>query len=104
MNSIQSEEVLKSLTKELGLMEQADKRAQLQLYINDLLLNDFNALIFLLYRADVNEAKLRSILAEHKDCDASVIITDLLIERLNEKAITREKFKNNNEIAEEEKW
>jgi hypothetical protein len=42
--------------------------------INELILHDFNKLISILYRADINEKKLNAILAENKNEDAGKLI------------------------------
>jgi hypothetical protein len=104
MDTRQADEVLQMLRQDLTVLQQADKKEQLQLYINDLLLNDFNGLIYLLYRVDVNEKKLKTILAENKDCDAAIVITDLLIERMQQKEESRKNTRSDKEISEEEKW
>src|SRR5688572_25452644 len=104
MDTRNPDDVLKVLTEELSALEETDKRDQLAAYINFLLLNDFNGLIYLLYRVDVDEKKLRSILDEKKDQDASLIIADLVLQRLQEKAQSRQSFKTNDEIPEDDKW
>ena len=63
-------------------------------YINDLLLNDFNKLVALLYRIDINEEKLKKLLKETTGEDAGVIIARLIIERQSQKIATRKKFRS----------
>ena len=104
MDTRNPDEVLKVLTEELSALEETDKRDQLASYVNFLLLNDFNGLIYLLYRVDVDEKKLRSILNEQKDQHASLIIADLILLRMKEKAQSRHSFKSDDEIPEEDKW
>ena len=53
--------------------------------INFLIVNDFNKLIYILYRADINEQKLNKLLAENKKQDAGKIIAALFIQRQLEK-------------------
>lgn len=57
MSSLQPDDVLKVLTENLSALEEIDQRDQLVTYINSLLLDDFNGLIYLLYRVDVDEKK-----------------------------------------------
>ena len=73
--------------------------------INFLILNDFNKLIYILYRADINEAKLNKLLAENKKEDAGKIIAALFIQRQLEKIKSREEHKfNNDSISDEDRW
>jgi hypothetical protein len=78
---------------------------QLAAYINELIKNDFDKLITYLYRIDVNEQKLKSLLQQNPDEDAGNIIAKLIIERQQQKIKTREQFKQkNNDFDAEEKW
>ncbi len=73
--------------------------------INYLIINDFNRLIYLLYRADINEAKLNKLLAENKKEDAAKIIAALFIQRQIEKIKSREENKmTDTKFNEEERW
>jgi len=73
--------------------------------INRLIATDFTQLVQVLYRIDVSEAKLRSMLKEHPDADAGRIIAALVIQRQLEKIRSREQFrKADDTIDEEEKW
>jgi hypothetical protein len=49
--------------------------------------------VTLLYRIDVDENKLKKILKEQAGTDAAQIIAQLIIEREQQKAETRKKFK-----------
>ena len=73
--------------------------------INFLIVNDFNKLIFILYRADINEQKLNRLLAENKKEDAGKIIAALFIQRQLEKIKSREEnsAKTSND-SQEERW
>ena len=62
-------------------------------YINQLMVNDFNRLLNLLYRIDVNEEKLKTSLKEFYDKDAADVIATLVIERQLQKILLREKKK-----------
>jgi hypothetical protein len=74
-------------------------------YINHLVNHDFNRLISLLYRMDVNEKKLREILSDNPAANAGTVIANLMIERQAEKIKSREAFRQRDEnIGDEEKW
>jgi hypothetical protein len=62
-------------------------------FINDLIQKDFQKLVSILYRVDVDETKLKRILKEQADKDAAVIIANLILERELQKIETRKKFK-----------
>jgi hypothetical protein len=73
--------------------------------INELVATDMHKLIFILYRMDVNETKMRSILKDNPDSDAGILIADLMIERQVEKIKSRQQFRQrDNNIDEDEKW
>jgi hypothetical protein len=73
--------------------------------INYLIVNDFNKLIYILYRTDINEVKLNKLLAENKKEDAGKIIAALFIQRQLEKIKSREENKmNTTNFEEEESW
>ncbi|HMC98647.1 MAG TPA: hypothetical protein VKH37_00790 [Ferruginibacter sp.] len=73
--------------------------------INDLIKNDFERLVGYLYRIDVNENKLKSLLQQYPNEDAGKIIAALIIEREEQKIQSREKFKRkDSDIPDEEKW
>ena len=60
--------------------------------INDWILNDFEHLLYLLYRIDVHEDKVRKLMQEHKGENAAEIIADLIIDRQRQKIETRKMF------------
>ncbi|CAN5847466.1 hypothetical protein BH11BAC4_BH11BAC4_19070 [soil metagenome] len=73
--------------------------------INDLIANDFTQLVQLLYRIDVSEQKLKSLLKQNPNADSGRIIAALVIERQLEKIRSREQFsKRNDNFNEAEKW
>ncbi len=53
--------------------------------INNWINNDFEHLLYLLYRIDVHEDKVRKLMIEHKGENAAEIITDLIIARQKQK-------------------
>jgi hypothetical protein len=78
------------------------------LYFNNLILNDFVALVSLLYRVDISEKKLRYLLKENSSCNAGELIAALVMERIAQKIITREAHRPKTDsspgFADEEKW
>ena len=97
------------MANELGMTVQGNNfqlnRQMLINRINELIQSDFQQLILVLYRVDVNEDKLKYLLKENSEENAAIIIADLLIERQYQKIISRQQFnKRDNEIDENEKW
>ncbi len=73
--------------------------------INELILNDMEQLIRILYRIDVNEAKLRELLRQHPDQDAAAIMSRLIIERQLQKIRLRKAGgKQNPGTPDGERW
>lgn len=58
---------------------------QLSIKINELINSDFEKLVQLLYRVDVDESKLKKMLQENAGTDAGKMIALLLIERQQQK-------------------
>jgi len=80
-------------------------REQLAVYIHQLINNDFQKLISILYRLDVSEKKLKASLAEKNATDAGIIIANAIIERQKQKFVSRKKSgTTDKDIPEEEKW
>lgn len=80
-------------------------REQLAAYINDLINHDFSYLVQLLYRLDVSEQKLKTMLQETAGTDAAWQIADSIISRQIEKINTRRRFSTNrDDIPDEDKW
>ncbi len=69
--------------------------------INRLIIHDFEKLVQLLYRIDVNESKLKAMLADNEKEDAARIITALIIERQLQKIKSKAAFKKDNDSSEE---
>ncbi|WP_373707932.1 hypothetical protein [Kaistella sp.] len=65
-------------------------------FIDDLIRNDFNRLVSILYRVDISETKLKQKLAENTDntITAAETIARLFIEREAEKILSREKYRS----------
>jgi hypothetical protein len=104
MNDIEQIEQLLHQHKQLTVIQKEKLRDQLVNLINHLLLNDFNKLVQVLYRIDVNEQKLKQLVQKNPETDAAVIITDLLIERQEQKMKTKISFKKDDNIPDEDKW
>jgi len=98
--------IIKSLSDEFELADskQNDFMKHLSRAINYLIQNDFSRLVQILYRMDISESKLKEMLAVNKGQDAGLIIGQLLIEREQQKILSREKFKPEDDIPENEKW
>lgn len=80
-------------------------KEKLVAYLQQLINNNFEQLVNLLYRLDVNEKKLKYILANANGEDAATIIANLIIERQLQKIESRRLFaQKNNNISEDEKW
>lgn len=99
------------LNRETGLTlpshtSMSEIRLRLQAMVSNLITNDFQQLVSLLYRVDVNERKLKYLLRENVGEDAAVIIADLIIDRQLEKIKSRSEFRNTGSPDDEgaEKW
>ena len=103
-NKDADKELFFKLNEQVDLIRKNELRQQLIDYVNDLLLHDFSKLVQLLYRIDVSEQKLKTLLSENPQTDAAVIITDLIIKRQKEKLETKRSFRPDDDIPEEDKW
>jgi hypothetical protein len=75
--------------------------------LNTLIRDDFNGLVGLLYRIDINEARLRQLLQSNQGTDAGKIIARLIIDRQLQKIESRRAYKKSNPAENdcgEEKW
>jgi hypothetical protein len=80
-------------------------RENLVAHINHLINHDFEKLVSLLYRIDVNESKMKQLLELKKGENAAGLITDLIIERQLQKIKSHQQFsQRDNNIDENEKW
>src|ERR1700761_1137750 len=104
------QELILWLNAETGLQlanqaSEADLRQQLRSFIDKLIVDDFQMLVQLLYRIDVNERKLKYLLQENVGTDSAMIIADLIIERQREKIASRRQFNQQiNPDTDEERW
>ena len=77
----------------------------LSAHINQLIKNNFEALVNLLYKIDVDENKLKFYLVDNPGEDAGKVIASLIIERLHQKAIFKTRFSSKPSAEDnEEKW
>ncbi len=91
--------------KELEVLRSESVYAELSAFINKLLLTNFERLVQLLYRIDVSEMRLKSLLKDNPKEDAGNIIASLIIERQAQKIISKQQFKNDEEkFCNEERW
>lgn len=86
-----------------GIRSMEELRKILSQYINDLVNHDFGKLVTLLYRVDVSEKNLKENLQSRTE-NAGSIIADMIIERQLQKKKTRNQYKSNKDIPEDEKW
>ena len=106
---MKDEQVLQEVSKELGIiLKEKDHSFDKQILaekIDQLINTDFQKLVSILYRMDVSESKLKQLLNENAGTNAALIITDLMIERQEQKIISRQQFRKKDEnISDEEKW
>lgn len=87
------------------VLDDGDQYQLLVQKINQLIETDFNKLIQLLYRIDIDEMKLKAYLHQNKNLDAANLIADMIIERQIQKIRTRQQFESRkNNVAEDEAW
>ena len=80
---------------ELSLLElEKLSTSQLEDFINECIKHDFSKLVQLLYRIDVSEQKLKTILQANPNEDAGKHIANLMLERLAATKKARESFSN----------
>jgi hypothetical protein len=77
---------------------------ELAIFINGLIEKDFSRLVQILYRLDVSEDKLKTVLQENPTGDAGNMIAILIIERIAQREQVKEMFKPQGKIPEDEKW
>jgi len=72
-------------------------------YISHLISNNPDKLVSILSRVDVSEKMLKANLQNQEE-NASGIMAQMIIERQLEKIKTRERYRSNDDISEDEKW
>ena len=79
-------------------------KERLSSHINFLIRSDLQKLFSILYRVDVSESKLKHLLKENPEQNASNIIADLVIERQLQKIRSRQGHRRDENINDDEKW
>ena len=82
-------------------MELGNRLAEI---INHLINSDFSRLVGILYRVDVSEQKLKSLLKQYPDAAAGSIIASLILERQEQKIESKKQFGSNTTESDEERW
>jgi len=72
-------------------------------YLDHLISNNPDKLVSILSRVDVSEKMLKANLQNQQE-NASSIMAQMIIERQMEKIKTRERFKADDDISEDDKW
>lgn len=89
-------------------LKSEDLLNQLSAEVNQMILTNFETLVQLLYRIDVSEIKLKSLLKENPNEDAGKIIAQLITERqlqkLESKRQTREAYTDTENNNDAEAW
>jgi hypothetical protein len=99
------EDLIKSgIEKEAGIVLASDWHQQFVGHIRFLIDTDFEKLVYLLYRIDVSEQKIKELLDKKSTSDAGEIIANAIIERQKEKLDSRKRFKFDETDSKEEKW
>jgi hypothetical protein len=106
---MKQEQIIHEVAKEMGMTLRDDEysitKNLLVTRINELVATNFDKLISILYRMDVNETKLKLLLKNNPDTDAGLLIANLMIERQAQKIKSRQQFsQRDNDIEDENKW
>ena len=72
--------------------------------LNTLIQSDFSALVQFLYKVDVSETRLRTLLKTKANEDAGLLIARLVLERQQQKILTRRQFQGEDPASGEERW
>lgn len=100
-----SNDIITLVSGAVTVRELEDLRQKLAAHLDELISGDFLGLVRLLYRLDISEKKLRSVLEETGGKNASATIADMIIERQLQKIRSRAEHKKRNEdIPDDEKW
>jgi hypothetical protein len=103
-NQISLPDKIVSVAGSVGEKKLHETRKQLIILINELINNDFNALVQLLYRIDINEKKLKKLLKQNENADTAIIISDLIIERQLQKIESKKQFSQRKKTDAADSW
>jgi uncharacterized membrane protein YheB (UPF0754 family) len=78
--------------------------AELEAMINELIGKDFEMLVSILYRMDINENRLKQLLIDFPGQLAGKMIAELMIERQLQKIKSREQFRQPPPVNDDDKW
>lgn len=108
LGNYQSTNELPDFTSPAFELMAVNHRAELEASIADQIrawiASDFNKLIEVLYRLDIDEKNLKSLLREHSDEDSGKLIAAMIIDRQLQKLSTRQQNKGLDDIPDDEKW
>ena len=102
--------VKETIEKETGIIFQPAPtidglEVALAAYINDLILNNFEKLVYLLYRIDISETRIKELLQAASTIPAGEIIAKTIIERQLQKITLRQTYTPPSAAdCDEEKW
>ena len=103
-------ELVLQINKELAIelpekISLEELQSKLAVHINFLIQHHFEKLVSLLYRIDVSEGKIKSLLQNEPGKNAGDLIAVLIIERQLQKIKTRQQYKQRGDDFDEvEKW
>lgn len=89
--------LVEPLVKEYETLSRDELKIRLQIFIADLLENNFEKLCAMIYRHDVLESKFNKALEKETISEQSALIAALVLERELEKVETRRKYKSQKE-------
>lgn len=110
MNDDPRQVIIPFLNKELSLalpetLAMNELEQQLTDHINHLINTDFEKLVYYLYRIDVNEVKMKQLLAQQGGENAALLIARLIIDRQLQKIKSRAEHKPAaNDTEDAERW
>lgn len=87
-NLVIREDLIKTSNTEKELL------ALITRYIQELINQDFEQLLYILYRIDINENKVKKAIANAAPEQSASIIAEMILEREKQKIVSRETFKN----------
>lgn len=102
---MQNEQAIKNeIEKNFEISFNKDWKNAFTELINDLIVNNFQQLINVLYKIDVNENKIKLALQQQQNRKTADVLVEMILERLQQKAESRKATKTNKFIAEDEKF